>query len=309
MSEKLYRALQKGEIIESKDITVATSERDELREVPSNWAGREHVCDFIILRPVTLPRVGWLPIGEKKEFEDGTLYGRLANGKMTVVYPVESCVRTHYLPPQPVLDGVKEGRTFEDECKSLRDEMDMMAGAHKRHIASRDARISELEATGASLTKENLDLENRVDELEESIKRTDEQSDALMAHKDKEISELRESLRKAEESNKQSPAWQELATFEGEWCNVDCVAKIGKKSDAQGFQSKLAAIDFGYTHYYIVPEFKPDNRAKIAELENAINALSMLPFPNVKYMNELKSELAKLKDEQGHARDLAKRIG
>lgn len=270
---KYFRLLERDEKVELGDLK---ADNNHLLDVSPRAVGRTIVNEFQWLRPLTLPQVGWLPIGEKKEFEGGTLFADLWNGSISAVsmtastYNQGARTSTHYLPPLPVLDGVKEP---------------VLTKAEKRAIFEEEMKSIAL------------------DELV-----------TAKAH----ISELEESLRKAESkiadfstllhAQPERPTWQELATFDGVKLPQDCCLVIGSDGiscDAGG-DAKSDLIQRGYTHYYIVPEFKPDNSARIAELEKTIweyrelwrqathvaGACEMIEGR----IKEMQSELAKLKE-------------
>ena len=116
---KYFRKLEIGEVTQAGDKFTANKENQYawMDAAPGMKLEYGHVCHF---RPITLPQVGWLPLGDKKEFEDGTLFGfsvDSSNGNYILcvsdsINQYASVGRhreaTHYLPPLPVLDGVNE---------------------------------------------------------------------------------------------------------------------------------------------------------------------------------------------------------
>ena len=81
MSEQYYRLLKEGEVIQKGDRQFANA--SSTHDVRDRWAGHIYLRkDFVgrFLRPITLPIVGWLPIGDKKEFEEGTLFTCFKHG-------------------------------------------------------------------------------------------------------------------------------------------------------------------------------------------------------------------------------------
>lgn len=300
------------------------------------------------LRPVALPKVGWLPIGDKKEFEEGTIFGIWNGCYVGEISRSHFTDDTHYLPPLPVLEckqepsnpnspmkqdenlsekqgsiSDKKQRTFEDECKSLRDTMDMISGAYKRHIASRDKRIAALEEKLRKAETQNRMLTLERDKWQSrAMEDSPEWQERFKTERESRIrveEQLLEVTMQRDELARNTPKWKELAKFEGGLLPYNAIlmgvkvmtifARDLLRGESINMLStfcpaKADAINRGYTHYYIVPEFKPDNTARITELEKEKLEFERRMKEYMDYaeiisrLNNIDSELAKLKGEK-----------
>lgn len=114
------------------------------------------VCD--LYQPISIDEIMiaegrcWLPIGEKKEFEEWTLFGKVSRGGkrmlcLSLDFKLDS-VLTHYLSPPPIVSrGCVSCPTHNDVCFSK----NALIESQLKELEAKDKRISELEE---SLRKE-----------------------------------------------------------------------------------------------------------------------------------------------------------
>ncbi len=252
---------------------------------------------FLTLRPIPDPRVGWLLIGEKKEFEDGTLFTIFNEKREMISRPTRSYYTsaTHYLPPLPVLDGVKE-QVYDGS--SLNPEKDSLIRAQK-------IRISELEESHNAIRQDRDDLRAQVLQLEESLRKAEADSNKVKDLYHEDHRDLLELIEENAKLKKSLPTWKKLSEFEG------CLPKGHMILGGRHLKHKYWMIreamcgddreeikQSGYTHYYIVPEFKPDNSERIEELKKEIDLLEATFQQELKEYGDCHWALLKKEEKQ-----------
>lgn len=233
------------------------------------------------LRPVALPKVGWLPIGDKKEFEEGTLFTCFKHGVGEVL---DNSRDTHYLPPLPVLDGVK---TIDEVCEQPKgsfnesiefEDLNNQVEELNRRLRITGDRFSELKEKFSKVKMENTYLTNCVKAAEAIISK--QCNDEEVGFK-----------RKREPSNHNSPMKQDENLSEKDTSFSDKDA-IGANGNTSLFVSPEQATHEMWKIYS--DNQKRKYKAHIAELEeklrNAKNEIEVYKYADSEWQERFKTE-------------------